>query len=106
MDCDHGWLHTGDLPLNIPDVWQAFEGAWNAHINGEKICALTAPHHGSPNGHNPSLYTHFKPAAVIFSTGWSSTSKPGSPVYSHRNAPRISMREAALNAVVVELNNI
>ncbi len=105
MNCDHGWLHTGDLPLDIPDVWKAFERMWNTHSNGVRVCALTAPHHGSPNGHNASLYTTFKPSAAIFTTGRSSSSTPGRPVYSHRNAPQNAIQDAGMTAAIIELNN-
>lgn len=105
VDCDHGWLHTGDLPLHIPNVWQAFECVWNTHLPTVAVCALTAPHHGSDNGHNASLYARFKPRAAIFTTGLSSHSRPGSPIYSQRNDPQNAMQDARITAVVIELNN-
>lgn len=106
VDCDHGWLHTGDLPLDIPDVWQAFERVWDAHLSGSSVCTLTAPHHGSPNGHTPSLYAKFKPGAAIFTTGWSSKSTVGATIYSNRNAPKKAMRHASASSVVIELHNV
>lgn len=105
MTCDHGWLHTGDLPLHISDVWQAFESAWDQHVDTSELCALAAPHHGSQNGHNPKLYTKFQTKAALFTTGWSSRSKPGSPVYSKGNSPTIAMHDAGLSTTVFELNN-
>lgn len=104
MNCDHGWLHTGDLPLHIPAVWQAFELAWDAFFTGTKLCAVTAPHHGSPNGHNAALYAKFTPGAAVFTTGLSSRSTPGNPIYSKRNSPQRAMRDAASTATVRELN--
>jgi hypothetical protein len=106
VDCDYGWLHTGDLPLDIPDVWRAFELLWNVHVTSAELCSLTAPHHGSPNGHNASLYTKFNSRTAIFTTGRSSRSKPGFPVYSHRNAPMKAMQDAGLTSDVIELNNL
>lgn len=65
MDCDHGWLHTGDLPPDITDVWQTFKRVWEPHLGSASLCALTALHHGSPNGHNPSLYATFEAPQVF-----------------------------------------
>lgn len=105
-NCDHGWLHTGDLPLHINLVWRHFEAAWKPWLGADGLCAVTAPHHGSPVGHNHLLYRRgFKPRFAIFSTGVSAKSVPGRIVYSHRNAPEEPMRIAALTATVVELHN-
>jgi hypothetical protein len=107
MNCDHGWLHTGDLPLHIPDVWRAFELVWRTTIGNVPLCAVTAPHHGSPNGHNALLYANgFRPQTAIFTTGLSSTSTAAKRIYSHRNSPANAMKVAASTSTVIELHNV
>lgn len=106
-DCDHGWLHTGDLPLDVPDVWNAFVQAWQRHLPQTKTCALAAPHHGSPNGHNPHLFSRFSPEYVLYMTGWTAGSaKAGMPIYAKKVNPSTSMNDAkSAGATDIELNN-
>jgi hypothetical protein len=105
MSCDHGWLHTGDLPLHIDKVWRDFKEAWKDLTQAE-VCVLLAPHHGSTNGHTPLLYKRFKSRIAVFTTGWSSKSVPGKPIHSHRNRPCKAMTDASSTATVIELNNL
>ncbi|GAA2927388.1 hypothetical protein GCM10010458_06900 [Microbacterium luteolum] len=81
MECEHGWLHTGDLPLDVPDVWDAFETAWNRHLPGVEVCVALAPHHGSVHGHNDGLYVRFNPSVVIFPLGLWRGSRRGKPMF-------------------------
>jgi beta-lactamase superfamily II metal-dependent hydrolase len=104
ISCDHGWLHTGDLPLHIHKVWRDFNEAWK-ELSKAEVCVLLAPHHGSENGHTPLFYRRFKSRVAVFTTGWSSKSLPGKPIYSHRNRPCKAMADASTTTTVIELNN-
>lgn len=88
MECEHGWIHTGDLPLDVPVIWDAFETAWNRHLPGIEVCAALAPHHGSVHGHNDSLYVRFKPSVVIFPLGLWSGSRRGKPRFAKWIKPK------------------
>ena len=67
--CEHAWLHTGDLPLDVDRVWQAFKTVWDdANVFGP-VCAVVAPHHGSQHGHNIELYRRFDPTVTVFTFG-------------------------------------
>lgn len=81
MACEHGWLHTGDLPLDVPDIWDAFVTAWDRCLPGVEVCAAIAPHHGSVHGHNDDFYVRFKPSVVVFPLGLWRGSRRGKPVY-------------------------
>lgn len=110
VDCDHAWLHTGDLPLDIPAVWNTFDYSWSQNLPsnfGSIVCALAAPHHGSPHGHNPKLFAKFSPNYVLYMTGWTAGSaKSASPIYAKRINPSISKHDAlAAKATTIELNN-
>jgi hypothetical protein len=93
MNCEHAWVHTGDLPLHVPAVWNDFDAAWNASIGKRRrACVVTAPHHGSIHGHNSFLYQRFKPAAVLFNLGRSSGSTRGRPKWAKLIDPKPAMK--------------
>lgn len=93
MECEHGWLHTGDLPLDVPVIWDAFEAAWNRHLPGIEVCAVLAPHHGSMHGHNDNLYLRFKPSVVIFPLGLWSGSRRGKPMFAKWIKPKPALHD-------------
>lgn len=93
MECEHGWLHTGDLPLDVPVIWDAFEAAWNRHLPGVEVCAVLAPHHGSMHGHNDNLYLRFKPSVVIFPLGLWSGSRRGKPKFAKWIKPKPALHD-------------
>lgn len=92
MSCVHGWLHTGDLPLDVPEVWDAFERAWDLHLPDVEVCVALAPHHGSIHGHNADLYDRFKPSAVLFPLGLWRGSRRGKPMFAKRIKPKTAMK--------------
>lgn len=105
LSCDHGWLHTGDAPLDVQQVWTAFQSAWKQLLPPVQMCTLSAPHHGSPNGHRANLYQTFRPANVTVMAGWRKGSTPALPIY-HSKAPVAAKAAAsAVGANVIELNN-
>lgn len=101
MSCVHGWLHTGDLPLNVRDVWDAFEHEWKRHLGPVQVCALTAPHHGSKHSHKRTLYTYFKPSTVILTTGRTRLGKVSRLI----NTSKASREARNSGATVTELHN-
>lgn len=106
MSCVHGWLHTGDLPLHAPKVWDAFDQAWNRHLPGFEVCVALAPHHGSRHGHNAKLYDRFKPSAVVFTFGLGNGTRRGKPVFSMSVNPKPAMKAVrAIAGIKVRLLN-
>lgn len=93
MECEHGWLHTGDLPLDVPVIWHAFEAAWNRHLPKIDACAVIAPHHGSVHGHNDNLYLRFKPSVVVFPLGLWRGSRRGKPMFAKWIKPQSAIRD-------------
>lgn len=93
MECEHGWLHTGDLPLDVPVIWDAFEAAWNRHLPSIEVCAVLAPHHGSMHGHNDNLYLRFKPSVVIFPLGLWRGSRRGKPMFAKWIKPKPAIHD-------------
>jgi hypothetical protein len=93
MECEHGWLHTGDLPLDVPVIWNAFEAAWNQHLPDIEVCAVLAPHHGSMHGHNDNLYLRFKPSVVIFPLGLWRGSRRGKPMFAKWIKPKPAIHD-------------
>lgn len=69
MGCQHFWLHTGDLPLCVATVWTEFSNELAKVSAFRSACVLVAPHHGSDNSHEASLYTTTKPGTVVLTTG-------------------------------------
>ncbi|MFJ2620093.1 MBL fold metallo-hydrolase [Glutamicibacter sp. NPDC087344] len=107
MLCEHGWLHTGDLPVDSPKVWKSFKKVWKQQLGKVRVCALTAPHHGSKKTHNIALYRRFKPSVALFNLGLSSRSTRGNPKYSKWINPKpalIAVRQLK-NIKVRILNN-
>lgn len=106
-DCPHGWLHTGDFPVNQPEAWKAIKKAWRKGFGKVKTCAVIAPHHGSSETHNPALYRRFRPSAVIFTFGLLRTSTRGNPKYAKLLKPRPAVRfvRTSTRAKVRILNN-
>lgn len=88
MDCVHGWLHTGDLPLHVPAIWDAFRRAWDRNLPGVEVCAVLAPHHGAAHGHNDELYARFNPSVVIFPLGLWRGSQRGTPKFAKWIRPK------------------
>jgi len=93
MECEHGWLHTGDLPLHVPAVWNAVRDAWDRHLPSVEVCAALAPHHGAVNGHNDDLYSRFRPSVAIFPLGLWAGSRRGKPVFAKWIKPRKALAD-------------
>lgn len=106
-DCGHGWLHTGDLPVDDPSAWSAVTKGWARGFGTPELCALVAPHHGSTHTHSPALYTRFKPRAVLFTFGLTSASRRGHPKYAKLIDPLPAQRyvRSSTSAKVRPLNN-
>ncbi|MBT1544543.1 hypothetical protein [Curtobacterium aurantiacum] len=106
--CTNGWIHTGDLPLNVGHVWQAFAAEWHKWLpSGVQTCVVTAPHHGSMNGHNIALFSLFNPDHAVFTYGLEKGSTKIRPRWAKKVDPTDALREvkARTTAQVWELSN-
>ncbi|WP_156155512.1 hypothetical protein [Frigoribacterium sp. MEB024] len=100
VNCEHAWLHTGDLPLHLDDVWQEFESEWDRIGVAHEVCTVTAPHHGSQHGHNINLYTRFVTSAVVFTFGLTVGTQRGVPKWSKLLDPKPVMRHLRLHGAL------
>jgi len=104
--CEHGWLHTGDLPVADGVVWANLESELKGASLALPLCVVVAPHHGSGLDHNDDLYSSTTPGTVILTTGRKLTgANVGSPSYSY-NLGKVLASAGSIRATVVELNNV
>ncbi|WP_244631916.1 MULTISPECIES: MBL fold metallo-hydrolase [unclassified Plantibacter] len=75
LQCTHGWLHTGDLPLGAVSPWREFQRQMSAASLVPPMCVLVAPHHGSHISNRGDLYVVTKPKYVLLTTGRTSGGK-------------------------------
>jgi hypothetical protein len=99
VNCEHAWIHTGDLPLHLDDVWQEFKSEWDRIGVAHEVCIVTAPHHGSQHGHNIDLYTRFVITAVVFTFGLTVGTTRGAPKWSKLLDPKPVMKDLRLHGV-------
>lgn len=106
-ECAHGWLHTGDFPVDYPPAWTAIQKAWRRGFSRSPLCVVVAPHHGSKLTHNPDLYDLFDPSAVLFTFGLDTTGTRGNPRYSKLVDPKPAQRSVRRRtaAKIRPLNN-
>lgn len=103
--CEHGWLHTGDLPVADAVVWSNLSSELLRASLKSPLCVVVAPHHGSGLDHNDALYTVAAPGTVILTTGRKLTGvNMGNPSYSY-NLGKVLASAGSIGANVVELNN-
>lgn len=105
VDCTHGWVHTGDLPLNEAAVWSNLSQELSSSSIRLPLCTVVAPHHGSGRDHNDLLYDLTQPSAVILTTG-RKLSGPNvrKPSYSY-NLGLVHAKITQLSATPVDLHN-
>ncbi|WP_146232835.1 MULTISPECIES: hypothetical protein [unclassified Curtobacterium] len=106
--CTDGWVHTGDLPLNVGLVWHAFAAEWHKWLPSPvRTCVVTAPHHGSMNGHNIALFNLFNPDHAVFTYGLEKGSTRIRPRWAKKVDPTGALHEvkAQTAAQVWELSN-
>lgn len=105
LPCRHGWLHTGDLPLNEKGVWHNFSAELKKAPLKSPVCVTVAPHHGSGHDHEDALYDETKPGTVILTTGRRmSGPHRGSPSYSYRHGAVVN-KARLIGASDVDLHN-
>lgn len=106
-ECAHGWLHTGDFPVNDRRAWREIKRAWRRGFGKTEVCALVAPHHGSKLTHRSALYKRFAPTVVLFTFGLLSSSSRGRPKYAKLIDPLPAQRyvRSSTSAKVRPLNN-
>ncbi|MET3452206.1 hypothetical protein [Curtobacterium sp. 1544] len=106
--CTSGWVHTGDLPLDVSDVWNAFEAEWRQWLPAAiHTCVATVPHHGSMNGHNIELFNLFDPGHAVFTYGLENASKAMKRRWAKKVDPTDALSEVRrfTRAQVWELSN-
>lgn len=104
IQCEHGWLHTGDLPVADAAVWANLSSELKGASLTSPLCVVVAPHHGSGRDHEDALYDDTKPGTVILTTGTKLTGNVGSPSYSY-NLGSVQRKAQSIGATVVELKN-
>lgn len=106
VQCEHGWLHTGDLPVADAAVWANLSSELQSASVKSPLCVVVAPHHGSGLDHNDALYADATPGTVILTTGRKLTGvNAGKPSYSY-NLGKLLASAGSIGANVVELNNV
>ncbi|MBF9335400.1 hypothetical protein G3N30_03860 [Microbacterium lacticum] len=105
IDCTHGWLHTGDLPLKEAAVWANLKSKLTKAKLGTPLCAVAAPHHGSQNDHEDDLYAYTTPGTVFLNAGRKlSGVNKGTPSYNY-NLPIVIASATHHRANPIELDN-
>jgi len=105
VQCAHGWLHTGDLPVSDAVVWGNLSSELGQASLTSPLCVVVAPHHGSGLDHQDALYDSLKPGTVILTTGTKLSGRnKGAPSYSY-GLGGVRTKAGLIGATVVELNN-
>lgn len=105
LQCEHGWLHTGDLPVANAAVWANLSSELKSASLASPLCVVVSPHHGSGRDHEDALYDDTKPGTIILTTGTKLTGvNRGKPSYSY-NLARVQGKASSIGATVVELKN-
>lgn len=62
-----GWMGTGDAPLKVGSIFNAFKHHYDGHL--QEVDLLMCPHHGSSKNFNPALLTEMAPSLCFAAHG-------------------------------------
>lgn len=66
-DVAPGWIHTGDSPLSVPQIYRQFENAFASHFDAVGVVNL--PHHGSEVSYQRQMSVALSASLALSSNG-------------------------------------